>query len=140
MTVYYRGIPKREKINQTPNSVIWVTDNPEYASEYGVVYELDIDDSNCASSLDVYDIAYEYGYTEDSEIIDDGTVTIANGDTVKTVIVNLKNISIGNHTIENVKCSVFMNTDAPTLLGQDVLSKIGNVLISYNKNCLIIQN
>ena len=29
---------------------------------------------------------------------------------------------------------------APTLLGQDVLSKIGNVLISYNKNCLIIQN
>lgn len=70
MTVYYRGIPKRSNITETPNSIIWVTDNPEYASEYGVVYELDIDDSNCASSSDVYDNAYEYGYTEDSELMD----------------------------------------------------------------------
>lgn len=70
MTVYYRGIPKRSNITETPNSIIWVTDNPEYASEYGVVYELDIDDSNCASSSDVYDIAYGYGYTEDSELMD----------------------------------------------------------------------
>lgn len=70
MTVYYRGIPKRSNIKETPNSIIWVTDNPDYASEYGNVYELDIDDSNCASSSDVYDIAYEYGYTEDSELMD----------------------------------------------------------------------
>lgn len=70
MTEYYRGIPKRKKINQTPNSVIWVTDNPEYASEYGVVYELDIDDNNCASISDVYEIAEEYDYTEDSELMD----------------------------------------------------------------------
>lgn len=70
MTVYYRGIPKRSNIKETPNSIIWVTDNPDYASEYGIVYDLDIDDSNCASSSDVYDIAYEYGYTEDSELMD----------------------------------------------------------------------
>lgn len=70
MTVYYRGIPKRSNIKETPNSIIWVTDNLDYASEYGNVYELDIDDSNCASNSDVYDIAYEYGYTEDSELMD----------------------------------------------------------------------
>ena len=103
-------------------------------------FSLDTGCSDMSLSFLEYEFMRRHGYIEDSEIIDDGTVTIANGDTVKTVIVNLKNISIGNHTVENVKCSVFMNTDAPTLLGQDVLSKIGNVLISYNKNCLIIQN
>lgn len=103
-------------------------------------FSLDTGCSDMSMSFLEYEFMYRHGYIEDSEIVDYGTVTIANGDTVKIMIVNLKNISIGNHTVENVKCSVFMNTDAPTLLGQDVLSKIGNVFISYNKNCLIIQN
>ena len=103
-------------------------------------FSLDTGCSDMSMSFLEYEFMCRHGYIEDSEIVDYETVTIANGDTVKIMIVNLKNISIGNHTVENVKCSVFMNTDAPTLLGQDVLSKIGNVLISYNKNCLIIQN
>lgn len=103
-------------------------------------FSLDTGCSDMSLSFLEYEFMRRHGYIEDSDIINHENVTIANGDTVKTMIVNLKNISIGNHTVENVKCSVFMNTDAPTLLGQDVLSKIGNVLISYNKNCLIIQN
>ena len=103
-------------------------------------FSLDTGCSDMSLSFLEYEFMRRHGYIEDSDIINHENVTIANGDTIKTMIVNLKNISIGNHTVENVKCSVFMNIDAPTLLGQDVLSKIGNVLISYNKSCLIIQN
>ena len=66
MTVYYRGIPEKSDINEIQSdNIIWVTDSPEYASEYGEVYELEIDDENCSSIEDLYDIAEKYGYDTD---------------------------------------------------------------------------
>ena len=63
---------------------------------------------------------------------------IANGDIIEGTKINLKTIDIGGIILENVSASVIYKQDAPLLLGQSALSKLGQY--SINGNHLIIAN
>ena len=64
---------------------------------------------------------------------------LANGETEDCFSVTLDSITVGKHSLKNVECVVSPNQDGALLLGQDVLSKLGEVTIKYNKQILLIE-
>lgn len=99
-------------------------------------------DTGCS---DIYISIVEYLFLERQGLIKSKKVLpcqsiIANGDTIHdygTII--LDNVTIGNRTVKNVNCSVSNNQESSLLLGQGVLSKMGDITIKYNQNMLIFE-
>jgi aspartyl protease family protein len=69
-----------------------------------------------------------------SEKFQDATGTISDG-----AIINLKEVSIGNRTLYNVRASVTDNINAPLLLGQSALEKFGKITIDYANEEVIFE-
>lgn len=63
---------------------------------------------------------------------------IANGDIVENTIVVLREVEIGGIKLPNVTASISHNLDAPLLLGQSAIQKLGPIQLDGNR--LIIQN
>ena len=63
---------------------------------------------------------------------------IANGDIAEGTKVVLRKIEIGDKTLYNVEASIVHSMDAPLLLGQSVMERLGQFTIDYATNSLII--
>lgn len=63
---------------------------------------------------------------------------IANGDIVENTTVVLREVEIGGIKLPNVTASISHNLDAPLLLGQSAIQKLGPIQLDGNR--LIIQN
>lgn len=63
---------------------------------------------------------------------------IANGDIVENTTVVLREVEIGGIKLPNVTASISYNLDAPLLLGQSAIQKLGPIQLDGNR--LIIQN
>lgn len=88
--------------------------------------------------------AVEYLFLEHQGLVKENTnkecvSTMANGQEEKGFVTTLDSIRIGNKTIKNVICNVSPNQDASLLLGQEVLSKLGDTTIKYNQEILLIE-
>lgn len=86
----------------------------------------------------------EFEFLRKQKLIKDCSVeetqcTIANGDITQGYTFNLSSIDIGGEIIKDVECVVMPQSDAPLLLGMNVLRKFGNVRIDYNRNLLILK-
>lgn len=57
----------------------------------------------------------------------------ANGEIVRGEIINLTTIQINDLVLENVKATIIPTQNAPLLLGQNVISKLGGVEINGNR-------
>lgn len=66
------------------------------------------------------------GYLDDSDIIGMTNVQTADGNIAENYTVNLKELKIGSVVLNNVKAVVSKGLDAPLLLGQSVLDKLGH--------------
>ena len=77
---------------------------------------------------------WKQGKINEDDIL--GTIKFqdATGNISEGTQINLKEVKIGNRTINNVEASVVHNLQAPLLLGQSALSKFGKVTIDYKKN------
>lgn len=64
----------------------------------------------------------------------------ANGDLSEGEVINLREINIQGLKMYNVKASIVKNLDAPLLLGQTAISKLGVVQLDLNANTLTILN
>lgn len=49
---------------------------------------------------------------------------------------NLREVSIGGHVVNDVKANVVNNSEAPLLLGQSFLEKFGKISIDYNEGTI----
>lgn len=94
--------------------------------------------SNVSLSLAEALFMLKNGYLDQNDIKGVSYAQIANGDIVENTEVLLKSIEIGGITISNVKALISHNLDAPLLLGQSAIQKLGP--IQLDKNMLIIQN
>lgn len=94
--------------------------------------------SNVSLSLAEALFMLKNGYLDPNDIKGVSYAQIANGDIVENTEVLLKSIEIGGITISNVKALISHNLDAPLLLGQSAIQKLGP--IQLDKNMLIIQN
>ena len=58
----------------------------------------------------------------------------ANGDIVEGVEILLRKVQIGDIVLENINASIVKTQNAPILLGQSVLNKLGAFIVDYKRN------
>jgi aspartyl protease family protein len=76
---------------------------------------------------------YKQGKLSKDDIIGTANFIDANGDISEGTIILLKEVTLGNRTLNNIEASVVDNLNAPLLFGQSALQKFGKVSIDYNK-------
>ena len=77
-------------------------------------------------------------FLSSSDIIGKQNYQTANGNITEGTVINLKDVKLGSLHLNNIKASVVRNQEAPLLLGQSVLSKLGKIEIDNTKNVLRI--
>lgn len=78
------------------------------------------------------------GYLKRSDIKGSSRYQDANGNVSEGTVLNLRHINFGGLELENVRASVVRNQQAPLLLGQSVLSRLGKIEIDNPGAKLII--
>lgn len=78
------------------------------------------------------------GYLSKSDVIGDSYYTDASGNVNVGTTINLKKVDFGGFELTNVKASVVKNQNAPLLLGQSVLGRLGKIEIDNSKHVLKI--
>lgn len=101
-------------------------------------FVLDLGASDVSISSDVFSVLYKAGTIKDEDFIGSKIYQLADGTTVKSDIVNIRNLTIGNIKIENVKASISKSLNAPLLLGQSALLKLGKYSIDNDKSVMIV--
>lgn len=77
-------------------------------------------------------VMYRQGLITQDDILGQAQMEDASGNISTGAVVNLKNVVIGDLTIQNVEATVVDNMQAPLLFGQTALSKFGKVSIDYD--------
>ena len=77
-------------------------------------------------------------YLSSSDVIGKARHIDANGDISVGTVLNIKKITFGGLELENVRASVVESNNAPLLLGQSVLNRLGKIEIDYDRSVLKI--
>lgn len=72
------------------------------------------------------------GYIKEADIGEKGYTQIADGNIVENTKVILRNIEIGGVTINDVAAVITNSLDAPLLLGQSAIQKLGPIQLDGN--------
>ena len=96
--------------------------------------------SDVSISLNEADSMFKNGTLTKSDIIGTSNYLNASGEINEGIVINIKEIEIAGLTMKNIKASVVKNLNAPLLLGQTAISKLGEVQLNLNNNTLIILN
>ena len=79
---------------------------------------------------------FKNGYLTRQDVLGRANYLTASGDVVEGTVVNLATIEIGDVSLSNVRASVVKGQNAPLLLGQSVLGRLGKIEID-NKSQMI---
>ena len=77
-------------------------------------------------------------YLTSDDVIGKARYMDANGDISIGTVLNIKKITFGGLELENVRASVVESNNAPLLLGQSVLNRLGRIEIDYDRSVLKI--
>ena len=94
--------------------------------------------SDVTISLNAANKLYNFGQLSSSDIIGRELYQVADGNLSEGAIIVLKEIKIDKIILKNVKASIVLNGDAPLLLGQTALEKLGKFSFDYSNNELTI--
>ena len=89
-------------------------------------------------SMTEAEFMYKNGYLEDEDILGVTESVIASGEIRENYVINLKQVKIGTKIINNVRAVVNKGLSAPLLLGQSVLSQLGEW--SFRDGYLVIKD
>lgn len=78
------------------------------------------------------------GYLSQNDIIGSQQFQTASGDILEGTRIIIRKIEVGGLVLRNVEASVVHSDNAPLLLGQSVLSRLGKIQIDYNSSTLTI--
>lgn len=81
---------------------------------------------------------FKNGYISKNDIIGSSNYMTASGKIEEGTIINIKKVDFGGLTLENIRASVVKNQNAPLLLGQTVLGRLGKIEIDNNSHVLRI--
>lgn len=95
-------------------------------------FVLDTGASTVCISLTEASFMYKNGYLEDGDFLGTAKTKIASGEVEENYVVNLKQIKIGTKVIKNIQAVVSKGLSAPLLLGQSVISQLGEWSIRGN--------
>lgn len=94
--------------------------------------------SDVTMSLTEASFMLKNGYLSKEDIIGSEKYLDATGSVSEGITVNIREIDIEGLKLYNVKASIVKSMDAPLLLGQSALSKLGTVSLDLNKNQITI--
>lgn len=94
--------------------------------------------STVSLSMSIANYLYENDYITKNDIIGSGRSQTADGTIVDHIVINLRDIEIFGLHLKNVKATVLEGQNAPLLLGQSAIQKLGSVTIQGNR--LIVNN
>ena len=100
---------------------------------------LDTGASNMTISIIEYEFLKRHGLLSE-KYVDETECSVADGSTVKAYTIKISEVEIGGEIIKDVECVVMPQTDAPSLLGMNVLKKFGNIKIDYKRHYLILED
>ena len=83
---------------------------------------------------------YKNGYLSDDDIGGTVYVQTANGDIVEDMEIVIREIEIGGLKITNIKATVSNSLNAPLLLGQSAIQKLGPIQLDGNKLIVLTEN
>jgi clan AA aspartic protease (TIGR02281 family) len=81
---------------------------------------------------------FKNGYLSEDDIVGTQKFSDATGGISEGIVINLKEIEIAGFTLHNVSASIVKNADAPLLLGQSAISKLGTFQLDLAANTLTI--
>lgn len=76
----------------------------------------------------------------DNDWLPSQTYRFADGSTAKSKRFIIRKLIIGNQVLSNIEASIANSIDAPMLIGQNVMKKLGSITIDYKNNLLIINH
>ena len=94
--------------------------------------------SSVSLSMSIANYLYDNDYITKEDILGKGKSQTADGSIVDHIVINLRDIEIDGLHLKNVEATVIAGQDAPLLLGQSAIQKLGSVTISGNS--LVINN
>jgi hypothetical protein len=94
--------------------------------------------SDVTISLTEASFMLKNGYLSKEDIIGSEKYLDATGTVSEGITINIREIDIEGLKLYNVKASIVKSMDAPLLLGQSALSKLGTVSLDLNKNQITI--
>ena len=86
------------------------------------------------------DTNHGWGYLSKSDIIGTSKYLDANGDINEGIVIILRQIDIAGLKLTNVRASITKNLEAPLLLGQSAIGKLGLIQLDLKLNTLTILN
>ena len=95
--------------------------------------------SNVSLSMVEATFMMKNGYLSESDVIGNQRYLDANGNVSVGTTINLREVSFGGLDLTNVRASVVRNQNAPLLLGQSVLGRLGKIEIDNQKQVLVIR-
>ena len=104
-----------------------------------IAFILDSGASEVSITPDVALTLIRTGTIKQEDWLEGKIYRFADGSTAKSDRFMLRNIQIGNYTIPNVSVSISNSTEAPLLLGQNVLSRLGKISIDFRNNILCVE-
>ena len=135
-------------ISETPTNTIKFVKSENGLIEVPVVlndvlrinFIFDSGASEVSLSPDVALTLIRTGTITESDFLPDQTYTFADGSSAKSKRFLIRKLMIGNQTLTNIEASISKSIEAPMLIGQNVMNKLGSVTIDYNNQLLIIKN
>lgn len=79
------------------------------------------------------------GYLSKNDVMGKGHYVDANGNVTEGTMLNLHTVHFGDLSLENVRASVVRNQNAPLLLGQSVLARLGKFEVDNENRVLKIK-
>ena len=127
--------------NKSVNSIIMTKKNGVYyipAKVNGVPMQFVLDTGASVVSISITEalLLYKNGKLSKSDILGKQYFTDANGTISVGTKIILRNIKIGNKNIQNIEANIVHNTNAPLLIGQSVLERLGKITIDTNNKTL----
>ena len=94
--------------------------------------------SNVCLSMTMAEYLYDNGYIDNEDILGIGSSSVADGRIVDHIRINLRDIELSGVHLYNVEAVVIDGQNAPLLMGQSAIQKLGN--IEMKGSLLIIKN
>jgi aspartyl protease family protein len=94
--------------------------------------------SEVSLSPDVALTLMRTGTISESDWLPDQIYTFADGSKAKSKRFVIRRLIIGNQTLTNIEASISKSIEAPMLIGQNVMQKLGSITIDYENGLLII--
>lgn len=104
-----------------------------------ISFILDSGASEVSITPDVALTLVRTGTIKDEDWLEGKTYMFADGSTARSKRFRLRKLIIGNYVIRDVEVSIANSLEAPMLLGQNVMRKLGKVSIDYRNNILCVE-